>query len=356
MRDIFSSKISSPHGAPIESRGGTGQINEQGASITPTRQEDGSSKLTAAHRQPGEHSFSSKGNDLLSNHTTKHSDSDTRTEPSESIDSTDTSRHLPDFASGMGRMATSQEQSRLINEAVSTHTTTEVEEEESEPGEEFKIHGQSVRPGRLPTLRPRRHRHDLHLNELDGASTLMNDQEADSFGPLTEAALNQERQRSQLDPSYPRRPLRLIPVGQIEKDTPESKAFRQFALEKDMQIHLVPNPKQVGKASWERYERYQLAKTFREIIELSATSKNPKVRGEQIAKARADITNDFLRGYILFPQLEHNASAHYVDATKVARAFGTVNIHALFSNREMTLARQHAKLTEERTLSDHGAA
>ncbi len=79
--------------------------------------------------------------------------------------------------------------------------------------------------------RLRQNFNDLHLNEVDGVSTLMNDEEADEFGPLTEAALEKEQQRSRLDPSYPRRPQRLIPVGQIEKDTPESKAFREFALE-----------------------------------------------------------------------------------------------------------------------------
>ena len=61
-----------------------------------------------------------------------------------------------------------------------------------------------------------------------------------------------------------------------------------------MQIHLVPNSKQPGKASWERYERYQLAKTLRELIELSATSSNLKVRAAQIAKARADIVYEVI--------------------------------------------------------------
>ena len=106
---------------------------------------------------------------------------------------------------------------------------------------------------------------------MNVVSTLRNDREADEFGPLTEAALEKERQRSQLDPSYPRRPLRLIPVGQIEKGTPESKAFREFALENDMQIQSSSrSTKQTGNSSWERYERYQLAKTLRELIELSA--------------------------------------------------------------------------------------
>ena len=141
----------------------------------------------------------------------------------------------------MGRMAMPQEPPReSTREAASTRTTTEEEDDDSEPEEEFKIHGQTIRPGRLPTLRPRKHQHDLNLNEIEGASTLLNDDEATEFGPLTEAALEQERKRSQLDPSFPRRPLRLLPVGQVEKDTPESKAFRRFALENDAQINFFP--------------------------------------------------------------------------------------------------------------------
>ena len=79
---------------------------------------------------------------------------------------------------------------------------------------------------------------------------MLNDAEADEFGPLTKASLEKERRRSKHDPSQPRRPLRLLPSGQIEKDSAESKAFRKFALENDSFIQLVPNPKQAGKDSW----------------------------------------------------------------------------------------------------------
>jgi hypothetical protein len=108
VRDIFSSNVSSPHGLkPLESRGGTGQI-QQGA--LPTRQGDGSSVTPMADRQPGEHSSISKGPiDQLSNHESKRSDSDTRTDTPSSSNSTNTSRYLPDTASGMGRMAMPQD-------------------------------------------------------------------------------------------------------------------------------------------------------------------------------------------------------------------------------------------------------
>jgi hypothetical protein len=167
----------------------------------------------------------------------------------------------------------------------------------------------------------------------------LNDIEADKFGPLTEAALAAEREKSRLDPRHLRRPLRLLPIGQIEKDTAEFKDFRKQALENDFMIKLIDNPKQQGKASWERYNQYQLAGTLRELIELSATSNNPAERQRQIQKAHADITNDAIRGYILFPQHEHNASAHFVDAADIARQLKVKNIHALYSSIEMKKAR-----------------
>jgi hypothetical protein len=88
----------------------------------------------------------------------------------------------------------------------------------------------------------------------------------------------------------------------------------EFFLYKGVLLKLIDNPKQPGKASWERYNKYQLAGTLRELIELSATSNNPAERQRQIQKAHADIANDAIRGYILFPQHEHNVSAHFVDA------------------------------------------
>ena len=217
-------------------------------------------------------------------------------------------------------------------------------EMEDEP-EEFKLLGHSLRPGPLPSLRPRKPNVDLvpTLSEQDGASVLLNDTEADMFGPLTAEALEAERKKSQLDPRHPRRPLRLLPQGQIEKDTPEFKAFRKFALDNDILIKLVDNPKQPGTKSYHRYQLYQPASTLRELIELSATSSNPVERRQQIKKAHDDITNDAIRGYILFPQYEHNASAHFVDAGRLARQVGVINIHALYSSAEMDSARAESE-------------
>jgi hypothetical protein len=109
-------------------------------------------------------------------------------------------------------------------------------------------------------------------------------------------------------------------------------------------IKLVATSKQPGNESFKRYNRYQHASTLRELIELSSTSSNPAVRAQQIVKAHADITNDCLRGYIVFPQFEHNSSAHFVDAGRLARRLGIINIHSLYSSEELTSARDAAAL------------
>ena len=55
-------------------------------------------------------------------------------------------------------------------------------------------------------------------------------------------------------------------------------------------------------------------------------------------------------------QLEHNASSHFVDATKLARKVGTVNIHALFSHDELQSASKAAAAEEKKTITELIAA
>ena len=60
------------------------------------------------------------------------------------------------------------------------------ESDDDESPEEFKIYGQSLRPGPLPSLRPRKSTANHDLSEINGASVLLHDAEATQFGPLTE--------------------------------------------------------------------------------------------------------------------------------------------------------------------------
>jgi len=158
--------------------------------------------------------------------------------------------------------------------------------------ENFGIRGASLPPGRIPVVRDS----DLdtsrivgasvededspisHLTEEEAADAALNDEEAETFGPLTEAALQEERARSRLDPRHPRRPLRYLNVGEVETDSEQFKAFRKFALEHDFPIRLVPNPKARNSESWKRYEKYSMEHRLRDIIELSVTARDEATR------------------------------------------------------------------------------
>ena len=211
--------------------------------------------------------------------------------------------------------------------------TTQPDDVDTEDVPDELILGRSLRPGRIPTLRPRNLNENTDsLVDIDEAASALGDTEALKHGPLTEEKLNQERIKFIRDPRHPRRPLRYLPIGELEQDTQNFKQFRRFALENDLHIKLVDNPKKQHTASRKRYDRYQQATTLRELIELSVTATDPKERAQQRNTALQDITNDSLRGYILFPQHEHNSSAHFVDANKLAKVCGTINIHALFSS------------------------
>jgi hypothetical protein len=85
-----------------------------------------------------------------------------------------------------------------------------------------------------------------------------------------------------------------------------------------------------------------MAHRLRDIIELSVNSKDEATRRKQRTTALKDIKFDALRGYIQWPQHEHNASRHYVHAASLAKEHHTVSIHALYSKAEMDTARKDA--------------
>ena len=230
------------------------------------------------------------------------------------------------------------------------------DEDDTQLNEIIGIRGSSLQPGRTPVVCDGnsgtsgtvgasvedKDSPTSHLTEEDVADAALHDAEAEAFGPLTEAALQEERARSRLDPRHPRRPLRYLKVGEVETDSEQFKAFRKFALENDFPIRLVPNPKDPKSESWKRYEKYSMAHKLRDIIELSVSSKDEATRRKQRSTALKDITFDALRGYIQWPQHEHNASRHYVNAAWFAKEHRTVNIHALYSKAEMDTARKRA--------------
>jgi len=62
------------------------------------------------------------------------------------------------------------------------------ESDDDESPEEFRIHGQSLRPGPISSLRPRKSTVNHDLSEIDDASILLHDAEATQFWPLTEGS------------------------------------------------------------------------------------------------------------------------------------------------------------------------
>jgi hypothetical protein len=118
--------------------------------------------------------------------------------------------------------------------------------------ENLGIRGASLPPGRIPVVRDSdlgtsetvgAHNAPIsHLTEEQAAEAALNDEQAKAFGPLTEAALHEERARSRLDPRHPRRPLRYLEVGDIEPDSEQFKFFRKFALENDFPSRISETP------------------------------------------------------------------------------------------------------------------
>ena len=132
----------------------------------------------------------------------------------------------------------------------------------------------------------------------------------------------------------------MLPTGRAVEDSEESKIFRKWAYDMDIPIQLVDNPKDPKSKSFQRYKLYQQARTLREIVEFSTTARSIAKRREQQAKARADIVNDYLHGYIIFVSHEIPTPTHFVSATEVAKSNSTKNVHALYSRRELREARK----------------
>ena len=189
------------------------------------------------------------------------------------------------------------------------------------------------------------------LDDSDQVELALNDAEANTYGPLTLERLEEERQKTKFDPKHPRRPLRVLPPGREEEDTDDFKAFRRYALDNNIMIKIhSKNPKAKGTASYERYERYKMATTLREVIELSMTEKTEQLRKKQKTTAMNDIKWDAMRGHILFPQHEHNSPTHFVSAAALASRHRTFNIHQLYSAKEIAARKRQSKIEDQQKL------
>jgi hypothetical protein len=189
---------------------------------------------------------------------------------------------------------------------------------------------------------------NIELTELDEGEMSQQDKEAEKYGPLTKENLDNERKKSKFDPRHPRRPLRRLPIGKVEEDTQDFQAFRKHALENDIMIkYQEKNPKGKSTPSYLRYERYKMATTLREVLELSMNGNTLKEKSKQRSMAMDDIRWDVLRGWILFPQHEHNATGHFMSAAALATQHKTYNIHQLYSKKEIAIEKRKVEAEEK---------
>jgi hypothetical protein len=132
-------------------------------------------------------------------------------------------------------------------------------------------------------------------------------------GPLTSRSVTAERAKRLAQQDVMLRPVRLLAVGKEQPYTSEDRAFLEYV--KVMNSPLLfqsPCPKNTSKPCGRRYLKYMHAKSFREAVELGASS--------------ADFLWDYRR-WIRFPKLEPQISGHVFNALELAAEHGYT--HAL---------------------------
>lgn len=101
------------------------------------------------------------------------------------------------------------------------------------------------------------------------------------------------------------RPLRLVPVGRVEKWTAEHHNFITVADKANFPIkYVLPCPKRRSTPSFRNYVKYSCATTLRQARELGAST--------------ADIKWDFEHGFIQFPGHESQLSGHVFSANIIS--------------------------------------
>jgi transposase InsO family protein len=146
--------------------------------------------------------------------------------------------------------------------------------------------------------------------------------QAASHGPLRDEAVQEYLEAEERETSSSEiRPLRLEQVGQVAQVTEADRAFLKTAEARDFPVAFVMDiPKRDKTESWSRYKHYRMASTLKEMIVLSVGHRHPRMsKAQATQKARADILNDYARGYIVFPANESNLDGHFVDGTQLAR-------------------------------------
>ena len=177
--------------------------------------------------------------------------------------------------------------------------------DEIEPQLDLRQYVESLDPGLLDSSKPlpRNTTPELKGSELD----IQGDRSADQDGPLLKRNLEQEILLGEysLTPGSLRCPIRNLPVGKPEPETPELNRFIKLAILENLPISVQQsNPKSGESAA--RYEKYKAATTIQDFFTVCKLNRFPK--------AKADFKNDFCRGFITFPRntRQRQGGAHHI--------------------------------------------
>ena len=142
----------------------------------------------------------------------------------------------------------------------------------------------------------------LSPDKIEDEEELHNERVIELKQKLSQKAKKAAEKKRAKDESMIRRPLRLTAVGTKEPLSQEDKDFITTAKKHNYQIkYQQKNPKikgkdEGGKLSWRLYEKFKIADTLQEALELGATQDR--------------INDDYAKGYIRFPGRESMEPGH----------------------------------------------
>ena len=128
------------------------------------------------------------------------------------------------------------------------------------------------------------------------------------------------------------RPMRSVPIGSKQRWTTLDRSFLNFAevsgiklrflqtCPKTQYVRAKGSSKKVLSQSWIRYEAYKHSDNVAEMITalVAIRSRGTSVRSAR-SKALADLKNDYIRGYMVFPGNESCLPGHIFDGRELAR-------------------------------------
>ena len=162
-------------------------------------------------------------------------------------------------------------------------------------------------------------------------------------GPLGDQRMRKELHREEWEGLREDiRPFRSFSegIGKRRESSDADIKFRAYAFENDVPVqYLQRNPKRKStknktNKSWQRYERYKVASTLREMIEISiAFGEKTMSYGEARGLALRDIVHDYEHGFIYFPSNESGRIGHWINARQMAEDYDVICVSSEFDDQ-----------------------